>query len=102
MFPYKLITHRSDCLLFGDFNSLKVNSTTYSPPPQKKTADSQLLDFATESLLCQCVHAPTRFRVNQVPSPLDLLLSNSLALFPQSRVLKMDAHVSCPTTTIPP
>ncbi len=42
----------------------------FGPP---NTADSQLLDFATESLLHQCVHAPTRFRVNQVPSLLDLI-----------------------------
>ncbi len=41
-------------------------------PPD--TADSQQLpDSATESLLQQCVHAPTHFRVNQEPSLLDLL-----------------------------
>ncbi len=67
----KLVTHCPDCLLFGDFNCPKIDWQAYSAPPN--TADSQLLDFATESLLHQCVHAPTRFRVNQVPSLLDLL-----------------------------
>ncbi len=51
----------------------KLTGSHIRPPPKKNTADSQLLDFATESLLYQCVHGPTRFRVNQVPSLLDLL-----------------------------
>ncbi len=67
----KLITHRSDCLLFGNFNCPKIDWTIYSPSPN--TVDAPLLDFATESLLHQCVHAPTRFCVNQVPSLPDLL-----------------------------
>ncbi len=67
----KLFTHRIDCLLFGDFNYPKIDWATYSSPPN--SADSLVLGFATESLLYQCVHAPTRFRVNQVPPQLELL-----------------------------
>ncbi len=30
----KRVTHRPDCLLFGDFNCLKINWPAYSAPPQ--------------------------------------------------------------------
>ncbi len=66
-----IISRRSDCILLGDFNCPKVNWASNAAPPNK--VDSQLLNFYSVSLLHQCVLNPTRFRVNQHPSLLDLI-----------------------------
>ncbi len=49
------------------------NMTRIFAYPPDTTHSQQLPDSATESVLHQYVHAPTYFRVNQVPSLLGLL-----------------------------
>ncbi len=63
---------RYDYVVLGDFNCPKVNWVSNTAPP--KTVDSKLLNFCPDSLLHQCSITPTRFRVNQHPSLLDLIL----------------------------
>ncbi len=69
--PEAINSCRSNCAVLGDFNCPKFNWVSNTAPP--KTVDSQLLSFCSDSLLRQCILTPTRFLVNQHPSPLDLI-----------------------------
>ncbi len=69
--PKAINSCRSNCAVLGGFNCPKLNWVSNTAPP--KTVDSQLLNFCSDSLLHQCILTPTRFRVNQNPSILDLI-----------------------------
>ncbi|KAJ3662053.1 hypothetical protein Zmor_006420 [Zophobas morio] len=66
----------TNLLIFGDFNMPDLSwplATLVSSNPSYQL----LLDVLNDSHLCQLVTQPTRYRVNQQPSVLDLIISSS-------------------------
>ncbi|KAJ3662573.1 hypothetical protein Zmor_006915 [Zophobas morio] len=75
---------RSNLIIFGDFNFPNISwQNVQSQTNDDSTA--QFIDMLHETNLTQLVAAPTRFRVGQEPSLLDLVLTNDPNLLGEIR-----------------
>ena len=72
----------SHVLVTGDFNMPLIDWTSSSVASQG-SIDSEFLDLVNDLFVSQHVNFPTRIREGQVPSLLDLVLTNDESFIPE-------------------
>ncbi|XP_050514926.1 uncharacterized protein LOC126890122 [Diabrotica virgifera virgifera] len=63
-------------IVIGDFNFRDISWPITDPPSDLSTSKNVFTDFVLNSNLHQFITEPTRFRINNLPSILDLVFSN--------------------------
>ena len=63
-------------LIVGDFNMPKINWNTWTTPTSAESKEYKLIEHLRDKFLSQLVCKPTRFRGMDIPSILDLVITN--------------------------
>jgi hypothetical protein len=63
-------------LIVGDFNMPKINWETWSTPTSAESKEHKLIESLRDNFLILLVWKPTRFHGSDIPSILDLVVTN--------------------------
>jgi hypothetical protein len=67
---------RYTSLIVGDFNLPRINWDTWTTPGSADSKEFKFIEALRNNFLTQLVRQPTRFRGNEKPSLLDLIITN--------------------------